>query len=55
MKITKRVTILCFMAFSLLLTTGCSSKKEKNDGWNNTDVFKKESSSKYKKNTRQIK
>lgn len=54
MKTIKTMTILCFTAFALL-ATGCSDKKEKQDGWNNPDVFKKEDPSKYKKNTRQIK
>ncbi len=54
MKTTKKMTILCFTVFALLLT-GCSDKKEKKDGWSNPNVFKKETPSKYKKNTRQIK
>ena len=53
MKTIKTMTILCFTAFALL-ATGCSDKKEKKDGRNNPDVFKKENPNEYRKNTRQI-
>jgi hypothetical protein len=54
MKTIKTTTILCLTTFALL-ASGCSDKKEKKDGWNNPDVFKKEDPIKYKKSTRQIK